>query len=183
MEKLVDAGLVRAIGLSNFNAVQVAAVHASARIKPVCNQCESHPCLTQEPLIAACDALRVKLTAYSPLGNGQSMGGVTIFENPTLKEIGARLGASAAAVAIAFQTTRRIPTFPKSVTPERIAANLAAGSITLAAADMAAIGAMNCNRRGSWGGPKVERGDVMEPRDFLHPDYPWNSDGTEKTTL
>jgi len=183
MEKLVDAGLVKSIGLSNFNAVQVAAVHGGARIKPVCNQVESHPYFSQEPLIAACDALGVKVTAYSPLSSGQSVEGVTIFENAKLKEIGAKHGESAAVVAIAFQVCRGIPTFPKSIKAERIAANLAAGGLKLDEADMAAISALNGDARGGWGGPQVERGGNMEPRDLLHKDYPWNANGTEKTSL
>lgn len=183
MEKLVDAGLVKAIGVSNFNAVQVKDLCGRARIPPVCNQVESHPFFTQEALIKANAELGVKVTAYSPLGSGSTLAGGSVIDSPILKQIGEKHGKSSAQVAIAYQVVRGVPTFPKSVTASRIIENLAAGDLKLDEADMAAIGDLNQNVRGSWGGPKVERNGVAEPRDFLHKDYPWSADGSEKTEL
>lgn len=54
LEKLVDAGLVKAIGVSNFSLKQVEALLASARVKPVCNQVELHPQLPQRKLVGVC---------------------------------------------------------------------------------------------------------------------------------
>ena len=69
MEEAVDAGLTRHIGLSNFNSQQINEVYEAARIKPAVLQIESHPYLTQQKLIAHCEAKNIIVTAYSPLGS------------------------------------------------------------------------------------------------------------------
>lgn len=68
LEKLVKAGLVRSIGLSNFNSEQIARLLAAAEIKPVTNQVECSPVLNQKQLAAFCKQHDIVLTAYSPLG-------------------------------------------------------------------------------------------------------------------
>ncbi|XP_054629105.1 aldo-keto reductase family 1 member A1-A isoform X3 [Dunckerocampus dactyliophorus] len=70
MESLVDYGLVKAIGLSNFNARQTDDIIRMSRHKPVVNQVECHPYLSQVDLLAHCRSVAVCLTAYSPLGSG-----------------------------------------------------------------------------------------------------------------
>ncbi|XP_077439916.1 aldo-keto reductase family 1 member A1-B isoform X2 [Vanacampus margaritifer] len=69
MEELAAKGLVRAIGLSNFNKRQLDDVVAAARVKPAVLQVESHPYLAQTELLAHCRSLGVLMTAYSPLGS------------------------------------------------------------------------------------------------------------------
>ena len=65
MEKLVDDGLVRAIGVSNFSAAQCEALCKVARIPPACNQVESHPFFAQTELLAACRKLGIVMTAVT----------------------------------------------------------------------------------------------------------------------
>lgn len=72
MEKLVDLGLARSIGLSNFNSEQVDRILTMARIKPVTNQVECSPLCNQRKLIAFLKERNITLTAYCPLAKGNA---------------------------------------------------------------------------------------------------------------
>lgn len=69
LEDAVKNGLVKSIGISNFNSKQIDRLLQSATIKPVTNQVESHPYLAQKKLKKFCEERDITLTAYSPLGN------------------------------------------------------------------------------------------------------------------
>lgn len=69
MEKAVDAGLAKSIGISNFNKAQTQRVLDACRIRPVTNQVECHPYLTQQKLSDYLKSVDIVLTAYSPLGS------------------------------------------------------------------------------------------------------------------
>lgn len=68
MERLVDLGLVKSIGLSNFNSEQVSRVVKESRIKPVVNQVECSPAINQKKLTAFCKERDIVIVAYTPLG-------------------------------------------------------------------------------------------------------------------
>jgi len=72
LEKLQKEGLIRSLGLSNFNTTQVGRVIKEASIKPAVNQVEIHPYLTQEPLVEFCQENDVVVTAYSPFSSPDS---------------------------------------------------------------------------------------------------------------
>lgn len=69
MEKLVDDGLVKSIGISNFSKKQIERLLANARIKPVTNQVECQPYLAQTKLSEYLRSKEITLTAYGPLGS------------------------------------------------------------------------------------------------------------------
>eukprot|EP00746_Dinoflagellata_sp_MGD_P075755 gnl/MRDRNA2_/MRDRNA2_30463_c0_seq1.p1 gnl/MRDRNA2_/MRDRNA2_30463_c0~~gnl/MRDRNA2_/MRDRNA2_30463_c0_seq1.p1 ORF type:complete len:311 (-),score=71.36 gnl/MRDRNA2_/MRDRNA2_30463_c0_seq1:10-942(-) len=69
MENLVDQGLVKAIGVSNFKISHLGEILDGARIKPVCNQIEAHPYLQQPELLDWCKARDILVTGYSPLAS------------------------------------------------------------------------------------------------------------------
>ena len=169
MENLVARGLVKAIGLSNFNQEQIEAILRVARIKPAVLQIESHPFLAQKPLLDFCQTHGIVVTAYSPLGSGAAMQGHPIPSHPVLREIGARHDVTAAQVAIAWQLKRGVIVIPKSVTIGRLRENMDAMTVPLTDADMDRIAALDSGRRVGWGGPFV-RG---KPRDMAHPLYPF----------
>lgn len=68
MERLVDLGLVKSIGLSNCNSEQVDRVVNESKIKPVTNQVECSPMVNQKKLTAFCKERDVVIVGYSPLG-------------------------------------------------------------------------------------------------------------------
>lgn len=73
MERLVDLGLVRSIGVSNFNSEQITRILAAAEINPVTNQIECSPSLNQKDLIKFCKNRKIIVTAYSPLGSSNAV--------------------------------------------------------------------------------------------------------------
>ena len=101
-EKLVDAGKVRAIGLSNFNVAQCKQVVDTARILPANLQIEVHAWLPQYDLIAAAHDMGMTVTAYSPLGSADrpwaTADSPRLLDEPVLAEIGAQYNKSPAQV-------------------------------------------------------------------------------------
>lgn len=72
MEKLIDTGKVKSIGISNFGPKLVERLLKHAKVVPVTNQVELHPCLPWDNLKSLCDSNGILLTAYSPLGKNIS---------------------------------------------------------------------------------------------------------------
>lgn len=153
MEKLVDAGKVRHIGVSNFSAEKVRALVGQAKRPVAVNQVELHPYLQQDDLLAACRSLGVHVTAYSPLGSKDrpdSLKGKDeplLLEDPAVADVAKKHGASPAQVLIAFALARDTSVIPKSVNPKRIAENLAAADVELDADDRGKLAGLDRHRR------------------------------------
>jgi len=153
MEGLVDAGLCRTIGVSNFSATKLGEVLDAARIPPAMNQVEMHPYLAQNDLLAYCRERDVAVTAYSPLGSRDRPKSMkaeaepVLLEDPAVGEVAAKHAASPAQVLIAWALRRGTVVIPKSVNAERIRQNLAATELTLDDDDMATIAALDRHRR------------------------------------
>jgi D-xylose reductase len=90
LEELHTAGLVRNLGVSNFNAQLLVDLLSYARVPPLVNQVEMHPYLNQARLLAFCQAHGIAVTAYSPFGGSSYV------------ELGLRTTTSAAATYILF---------------------------------------------------------------------------------
>lgn len=151
LERAVDDGLLRSIGVSNFNRAQLERLLASARIPPVTNQVECHPYLTQQKLSDYCASKNIVLTAYSPLGSPQrpwvTANDPVLLEDPKLKALAEKYGKSVGQVLIRYQTQRGHVVIPKSVTKGRIVSNFDVFGFELSAADLAEINSFNVNGR------------------------------------
>jgi diketogulonate reductase-like aldo/keto reductase len=178
MEELVGAGLVRSIGVSNFNASQVSRVLAVCKLRPAMNQVESHPYFDQRRLLEFCGKEGIPLTAYCPLGSGDNPfrtdSDPVLLNDETLQAIGAKYGKSAAQVAIRWQMQRGVVVIPKSVSPARIAQNFDVMNFELSSEDMQAIGALNRDWRCNV--PAVFVDGKPVPRDAKHRHYPFNDE-------
>ncbi|XP_038602355.1 aldo-keto reductase family 1 member B7-like [Tachyglossus aculeatus] len=171
MERLVEEGLVRAIGVSNFNVAQLQRLLGACSIRPEVNQVELHPYLTQTKLVEFCQSQKIVLTAYSPLGGPAPAlppppdGPRKVLEAPTVKEIARRHGKQSAqvltealdptpgpippspAILIRYHLQRGICAIPKSATPSRIVANAQVTDFSLSPEEMEALGGLNRNQR------------------------------------
>ncbi|XP_017269281.1 aldo-keto reductase family 1 member A1-A [Kryptolebias marmoratus] len=176
MEKLVDKGLVKAIGLSNFNARQIDDILCTARHKPVMNQVECHPYFSQADLLAHCRSVGVSVTAYSPLGSGDrpwaSPDEPTVLEDPQLGAVAQKYQKSPAQVILRWHIQRGVVCIPKSVTPSRIQQNLNVFDFSLSQEDMKLIDSLNRNMR--FIAPTVERDGKRVWRDAEHPHFPFS---------
>lgn len=128
MEQLVDDGLVKAIGLSNFNTKQVDDIMENCNIKPAVNQFETHPYMTCNRWIEHCRQHNIGVTAYCPLGSPSRPDAATsnnpvLLDDPVIQSIGKKYNKSSAQVCLRFNIQRNIIVVPKSVTPTRIAEN------------------------------------------------------------
>ncbi|RXM93228.1 Alcohol dehydrogenase [NADP(+)] A, partial [Acipenser ruthenus] len=151
MEKLMDQGLVRAIGLSNFNARQTNDILGISKHKPVVNQVECHPHLTQKELLTHCRARGIMLTAYSPLGSPDrpwaSPEEPRLLDDPQIVALARRYGKTPAQVIIRWQVQRGVVCIPKSTTPSRIKENIQVFDFTLSEEDVKLIESFNRNER------------------------------------
>jgi len=112
---------VRAIGVSNVSAPFLEELLKVGSVVPAVNQLESHPSLTQEELVALCREKGIVVTAYSPLGSDNA----PLGSHPVVKEIAAKHGVTPHNILISFHANRPgVNVIPKSVTPERIVANM-----------------------------------------------------------
>ncbi|KAL0025391.1 hypothetical protein WJX79_003513 [Trebouxia sp. C0005] len=120
MEELVDSGLVRHLGVSNFSVKQVEELLECARIKPVANQVELHPFLPQRKLVGVCARKGVHCIAFSPLGHSDP----GVINNDVLKEVAQELGRTSAQVCLKWNVQRGVPVIPRSQNPKNIKANI-----------------------------------------------------------
>lgn len=153
MEKAYQAGKVRAIGVSNFQACRFYDFARVVDIKPAVNQLQCCVLCQQNGIIPEMEAYGTKMMAWGPLGQGTD----DLLKSPVLAAIGARYGKSPAQVALRWLMQRGIVAIPKSTHKERMQANFDIFDFSLSEADMQAIAPLNQQDTGF--------------RDFADPDY------------
>ena len=153
MEVLVDKGLCRHIGVSNFSTAKLKTLIDGVRLKPEMNQIELHPYLQQPEMLDFCGKNGVHLTAYSPLGSQdrpdvlKAENEPVLLEDPTIAKIARQRGATQAQVLNSWAIHRETAVIPKSVNPERMKQNLESLDVSLTRDDMQKIAGIDRNRR------------------------------------
>jgi diketogulonate reductase-like aldo/keto reductase len=137
MEKALERGLTRSIGVSNFSATELGQLIESGSVPPVVNQVQFSALEYRRGLLAAGQAHGVVLEAYSPLGTGRHLG------DHRVAAIARRVGRTPAQVLIRWCVQHGLPVIPKSAHRERIAENGAVFDFTLSEEDMAALDALD----------------------------------------
>ncbi len=132
MERALERGLARSIGISNFDVGEIDALLAEADAPPVVNQIQFSPFKFRRALLEACEARDIALEPYSPLNTGD-------FEEPTVVKIAERHGRTPAQVILRWCVQRALPTIPKSVHRERIEENRQLFDFELSDEEMAAL--------------------------------------------
>lgn len=130
-------GFARHIGVSNFTSELVGRAVAASAADLVVNQIEYHPFLDQRVVHETLEQQAMALTAYCPLAQGQ------VFDDPVLREIGARHGKSGGQVALRWLLQQEnVVAIPRSSKPAHVEANLAVFDFELDADEMQRIHAL-----------------------------------------
>ena len=142
LEKLYTDGRVRAIGVSNFPIEFLEKLLSETSVVPVVNQVECHPRLAQNELREFCAKHNIIIEAWSPL-----MQGGDILTNESILSIASKYNKTAAQVIIRWHLQKGNIVIPKSITPSRIKENFDVFNFELTAEDMAAVDALNQDKR------------------------------------
>ena len=134
-------GLVRSIGVSNFQPAHLERLVAETDVAPTVNQIELHPWLQQAELRRLHSDLGIVTEAWSPLARGRAL------DHPVLGAIAERHGRTPAQVVLRWHVQLGNIVIPKSVTPERIRENIDVFGFELDGDELAAIGDIDRGER------------------------------------
>ncbi|AEN91209.1 Aldo/keto reductase family [Priestia megaterium WSH-002] len=141
LEKLYKDGKIRAIGVSNFQVHHLEDLIADAEVKPMVNQIEFHPLLTQIEVREYCKKQGIQVEAWSPLAQGE------LLDNEVLTRIAEKHGKSTAQVILRWDLQNEVVTIPKSTKEHRIIQNADVFDFELNAEEVEKINALNQNHR------------------------------------
>ncbi|WP_460723336.1 aldo/keto reductase [Nocardia heshunensis] len=141
-EDLYDAGLVRAIGVSNFSQARLEKLLTGARVRPQVNQVELHPRLSQAGMREYCAAQDIQIESWSPL-----MQGGELLGHPVLTDLAQAHDRTPAQIILRWHLQHGLRVIPRSTTPAHMRANADLFDFELSIADMRAIDALDEQRR------------------------------------
>ncbi|MED4037159.1 aldo/keto reductase [Niallia taxi] len=137
LETLYKNGKVKAIGVSNFQIHHMEELMKDAEMKPMINQVEFHPKLTQVELRSFCQQHGIQVEAWSPLMQGK------LLDNSLLMTIAAKYNKSVAQVIIRWDLQNGVITIPKSIKEHRIIENADVFDFSLTTEEMEQIAGLN----------------------------------------
>ncbi|KAK1412159.1 hypothetical protein QVD17_33172 [Tagetes erecta] len=140
MEETVSLGLVRSIGISNYDIFLTRDCLAYSKIKPAVNQIETHPYFQRESLVKFCQKHGIAVTAHTPLGgslaNTEWFGSVSCLDDPDLKGLADKYKKTVAQVVLRWGIQRNTIIIPKSSKQERLEENFKVFDFELTNEDM-----------------------------------------------
>lgn len=139
LERAYDEGLVRAIGVSNFNPNRLMDLCTFARVRPMVNQVETHVFWQEGPEHEVMEKLGVAHMAWGPFAEGAN----GFFTNPLLSQIGEKHGKGVGQVALRYLMDLGVIVIPKSSKAERMAQNIDVFDFELDDDDRAAIAGLD----------------------------------------
>ncbi|WP_010459022.1 aldo/keto reductase [Pseudomonas mandelii] len=120
LERLVDEGRCKSIGLSDITLEKLREIVEVARIKPAVVQIEAHPYLPEWELLEFCKEHGIIVLAFAPLGHGMEP---NVLEEPVITQIAQRVQKTPAQVALAWSVQRGVAFLTTSATPSHIREN------------------------------------------------------------
>jgi diketogulonate reductase-like aldo/keto reductase len=144
LERIVDEGRCRAIGVSNYMVHHLEEVLGHAKTAPAVNQIELHPWCQQRDVVDFCRAHDIAVVAYSPLTKG------TKLRDARLSVIAREVLRSPAQVLLRWSLQKGFVTIPKSAKRERIIENAAIFDFSLSMEQMAALDGFNEEHHVTW---------------------------------
>lgn len=153
METMVDKGLCKHIGVSNFSIAKLEALIKTARVPLEMNQIELHPYLQQPKMLEFCSSRNIHLTAFAPLGSANRPDRLKVenepvlIEDPVVSAIAEKHDATPAQILISWSIHRNVAVIPKSIHADRIKQNFEATTIPLSVSDFAELTALDKHRR------------------------------------
>ena len=141
LENIYASGRARAIGVSNFNEIQLQEIMDNSDIVPAVNQIEYHPLWNQDSLRLFCQNHGIAVQAYAPLARG------AYLDRPILVNLAEKYNRSTAQIGLRWMIQKGISVIPKSVHIDRILSNSQIFDFKLDDMDMQSIDSMNENFR------------------------------------
>lgn len=138
-EDLYKEGKVRAIGVCNFKIGHLEELKKIAKIMPMVNQIEIHPCKTQKDIIEYCTENNIQVVAWGPIMRGK------IFSLPLMLDLAEKYNKSIAQITLRWHIQNGVIPIPKSSNEERIKANIDIFDFNLSNEDMKKIDSLNSN--------------------------------------
>jgi D-xylose reductase len=155
LEKQVNNGKIKSIGVSNCSAAYILDLLRGATIKPSVLQIEHHPYLQQTKLVEYVQSQGIAITGYSSFGpqsflelkHEKALNTTTLFEHDTIKSLAAKHGKTPAQILLRWATQRKIAVIPKSNNPARLSQNLCVLDFDLSDDDFEAISKLDIGLR------------------------------------
>jgi alcohol dehydrogenase (NADP+) len=149
MEELVKLGLVKSIGISNFNTQSIVDLLSYCNIKPVVNQIELHAYNSQNEIVQYLQDVNIQPVAYSPLGSPGALQekDPVLLKDEMLINIANKYKKTPAQILLNWGIARGTVVIPKSTSEERLIENISSLDFELAIEDIQAISNLNRNYR------------------------------------